>query len=66
MEADVKAMLEETVSKRIMENYLKVQKQGIYNMFDQRARVLVGATKHEYNTIFNHYSNLIELYGLER
>ena len=53
---------QEDKDRRDFNKYEKVRKSGLYNMFDDRARLLTGLTKERYLYIINHYDELWNLY----
>jgi hypothetical protein len=53
------------ITKEQFEQYLEVQKSGMYNMLDDRARLMTELTKEEYLTIIMNYDELSKKYENE-
>lgn len=53
---------DDTVSRKQFRDYVKVQRKGLYNMFDARARELTGLTKEQYSYVLSNYDKLTETY----
>ena len=51
------------VTKEQFQAYVTVQKTGMYNMFDHRARDAAGLSKETYMTILKEYEKLEDKYG---
>ena len=53
---------DDTISRKQFRDYVKVQRKGLYNMLDARARELTGLTKKQYTYVLENYSKLSETY----
>lgn len=54
------------ISKELFEDYVEIQRSGMYNMITDAAFVIaeLGCSKSEYITIIRHYSELSEKFGI--
>ena len=52
-----------TITKKEFKEYLRVQKVGIYNMFDPKARDLTSLSKAQWTNIITNYSTYHEKWG---
>jgi hypothetical protein len=46
------------ITREQFEDFVEVQKSGLYNMFDQRARLQTDLTKEEWMSIMDNYDEL--------
>lgn len=55
-----------TLTKKVMKKYLKIQKEGIYNMFLEAHLVssLVGLNMNDYFKLLDNYAKLIKKFDL--
>jgi len=51
------------ITKEKFDEYVTVQKSGMFNMFDPRAREMTTLTKSEWSTIMKEYEKLDEAWG---
>jgi len=51
-----------TITKKQYEEYLQVQQEGLYNMFDTRARQMTSLTKEQWIYIMSNYGKLEKKY----
>ena len=51
------------ITKEKFDEYVKVQKSGMFNMFDPQARAMTDLTKDEWTTIMQEYDKLDAAWG---
>ena len=51
------------ITKEKFDEYVKVQRSGMFNMFDPQARAMTTLTKEEWTTIMQEYKKLDEAWG---
>jgi hypothetical protein len=51
------------ITKEKFDEYVKVQRSGMFNMFDPQARAMTDLTKDEWTTIMQEYDKLDDAWG---